>query len=436
MNRLGRSGFILLLAAAVLPVLHAEIVLNRKFSNNRLQLEWEVDPSDTRSVYRIIRNGAVAAEQSPGFTFEMEFSDAVPERETVYQVVKLADGREIDRSQPLTVRPGPELALDSEQGFALSNIFPVTGRSVNFKVTAFNSGSAVARQVEFRVADAQRGELFSTTLPELAPGERKEIAFSFAFPEKGVWNLTFSLRESGARKAVPGASFTEKLRVDDRPFYVHWYGAVPDLKYVNLRQGTVADMEESRKHGAYAGVCGGCHGLNAGDLLDNLLALTSPGFDALYIDEISADLDPTGVLLEVLPKLRQARPELFIAVWNIGDQVSDRIAEQLKAGIIDLVMLEIYIRPGENIQRLDAAAEAMRRQGIADKVIIGLVTNRTWSGGASDQEYIKSLQNQMRHLRRVFPESPGVAFWDAIAPPGMPEAAEAMIEELYFQQPF
>ena len=99
-------------------------------------------------------------------------------------------------------------------------------------------------------------------------------------------------------------------------------------------------------------------------------------------------------------------------------------------------MLEIYIRPGENIQRLDAAAEAMRRQGIADKVIIGLVTNRTWSGGASDQEYIKSLQNQMRHLRRVFPESPGVAFWDAIAPPGMPEAAEAMIEELYFQQPF
>ena len=83
MYRLGRSGFILLLAAAVLPVLHAEIVLNRKFSNNRLQLEWEVDPSDTRSVYRIIRNGAVAAEQSPGFTFEMEFSDAVPERETV-----------------------------------------------------------------------------------------------------------------------------------------------------------------------------------------------------------------------------------------------------------------------------------------------------------------------------------------------------------------
>lgn len=432
MKLLLRYTLILLAAVLMSPSLRAEIRLNRKFSEGKLCLSWEVDPSDNRSVYRIIRNGSIAAEQTAGFSFEMEFVDDIPTRESIYEVIKLTDARESDRSEPLTVRPGAELVFDQEHGYALSNIFPVTGEPVNFQVTVANIGSLAAREVVFSVSDARHGEIFHTTLPELASGEAHDVSFSFSFPEKGVWNLTFSVR-AGTEQALPIAAFTEKLRVDDRPFYVHWYGATPGLKYVNLRQGTVADMEESRRRGAYAGVCGGCHGLNADALLQNLLALTAPGFDALYIDEISADMDPTGVLLEVLPKLRQARPDLFIAVWNIGDQVSDRIAEQLKSGIIDLVMLEIYIRPGENIQRIDAAAEAMRRQGIADKTIIGLVTNRTWSGGAADQEYIKSLQKQMRHLRQVFPESPGVAFWDAVTPPGMQEAAEEMIEELYFQ---
>ncbi len=424
-----RKLLTLLLGLGVLSVTAAELPVQIDYPEGKARLRWDADAAGGDVEYRVYRDGRLLATLEPDFEFELEYHDGAFERDCVYRVAEVSKstGKEQASSVELAAAVKPLLVLDHAEGFSFGNIFPVTGQAVEFSVKVANTGAVTAKDAGVRVLLPDGGLFYESAPFDLEAGQETEVKFSSSFARRGVYDLSFTV--TGAPFT---GGFTQKFRVDDRPFYIHWYGYVPDLQYVNLRQGNRADMGKFRRHGNLAGCAGGLDGLPADALLLNLCQLADQGVDALYLDEICGDIKPTDVVLEVLPQLRARYPELFIAIWNIHDDLSPRVAELVKSGVIDLVMLEIYIKPGEDVTRIDRAAESMRRLGVADKTIIGLLSNATWSGGAEDAVYIDSLLGQIRRVHRVYPESPGIAFWDAVTPPGMQKAAEELILELYF----
>lgn len=421
------------------------ISIAASYVDNAPTLKWTIQgisPLSGACKYRVYRNGKVIAEIKKGIELEFNFTDKATPGNAEYFVTAIdSSGNESKPSNIITSANKPDLCISSESkvknntDLSVSKMFPVINQPVSFSATIHNMGAKTARNVNVIVKDRSDKIHYQSNIELIPSMGVATISWNSVFTATGPNELELVIDPNKQidESRKDNNELTVKLNVVGKDLYFIWYGNVQELDYVNAGQGTIADISEFKRRGALAGIVTGVASENAELLLNIYRKAVNDHFNALYIDEISGNGPGTSMLVKILPVLKNENPKIFIAVWNIGDNVSENIVKLIKSGVIDLLLLEIYIRPGEDESRIDKAALQMRKLGIADKTLIGLVTDKTWNNSASDKTYIQSVLHQMERVRKVMPESPGLAFWSADTPSGMRSAVDAKCHELYLK---
>ncbi|UCH36048.1 MAG: hypothetical protein JSV65_06755 [Armatimonadota bacterium] len=213
------------------------------------------------------------------------------------------------------------------------------------------------------------------------------------------------------------------------PLYFAWYGVSPGqpLKWVNVAmhaRGLEAErwIERGALPLSWAG--GYCYKEKTeGEFVTywgDLLAQSERG---IAIDEFGCDYggEVDQKMAAALRRVKAEHPDGFVLAWSAGP-----LSDVLTAGYresANLVLPEVYMQYlGWHYPVFDRIAEQARAAGIADKTVFGLCTT-TDKGGVTKEQ----LEEQFRYIKRLAPEFPGVAFYNAYrVAPGMIEWADEL----------
>ena len=143
---------------------------------------------------------------------------------------------------------------------------------------------------------------------------------------------------------------------------------------------------------------------------DKIANHTGPAFS---IDEFGFDFGGgidrrTGELLRAAKK---KNPDVKIAVWQMRGPVGPELADAYR-DTVELVMMESYASL-DDPWVIPAQLMSARLNGLVDRTIIGLglgAESEQW-GGHYWTRSREELEQQVRLMRYVAPESPGVAFF-------------------------
>lgn len=139
----------------------------------------------------------------------------------------------------------------------------------------------------------------------------------------------------------------------------------------------------------------------------------SEGYSGIAIDEFGAtDKNINDKMVRALALTREARPHLFIAVWNAG-RLSEKLA-QAYARYANLVMLETYFNGDRDLsRRFGRDIPVARRAGILHKTLFALgINDKNPMVGNSYQPWANTpsqLEAQMKWIRSHAPIMPGIA---------------------------
>lgn len=411
-------------------------------------LEWLGPPLENPEGirrYRIYR--ADASSQPPALLAELKKARA-PEQSyrdetwgdsVTYYTITAVDrsGLESAHSQVLSARKAPDLGLpagdrvSTNPALTTSKMYPVLGETVQFTAAITNYGAIASQPCRITVTSEEEA-LLDTEVPSLEAGTSYTIAWERQIAQPGEYATVIQIDpddQSGDwkpenNKLVFYAAAAEK------DIYFLWYGEVPHLPYSNTSQCIPESIHECHRRGAYAMRGVGISENTAEDAYD---AFPPMGYDGFSVDEIFRFTGPAPHLAEILPGFRERHPETLVCVWTIGTEAAPEIVELVKSGVIDFLLFEVYVKPGEDTAPLNKAIENFRSYGIIDHCIMGLVTDQTWSNWTSPEVQRDSILEQMRLVHQLAPESPGFAFWSASTQLGVAEAVDQECYNLFLE---
>lgn len=148
------------------------------------------------------------------------------------------------------------------------------------------------------------------------------------------------------------------------------------------------------------------------DILVNAVDTKNPR-PVVNIDEFGFDFDGQIDLktAEVLRAAKKKKPELGVTVWQMRGPVAPRLAATYRE-LVDLVLMETYVDLSDS-WLIAFQLQAARLNGLLEKSIIGLGLGAESKelGGHPWTRTREELEQQLRLIRFVAPESPGVAFF-------------------------
>ena len=422
-------------------------VLFGEYRQGKPLLHWRSAPAHNPEglrCFRLYRSqtpeklGVLLVEIEKTLTRRQEYHDASLTASAAFYRLTAIDGagNESTPSNPVASSLLPDLSLGTGERVSVnaclstSKMYPRVGESVTFTASIQNRGATASSPVSFTV-QTENGELISKqSLPAIAPGEEKTVEWRYVPSRAGEYSMQLTIDpENKARDAVPGNNvLILRAAAVEKDVHFVWYGNVLQLPYANHGQCPALSSAEWRRRGGLAMALAGT-GHNALEEYSRLAA--SGQFDGIVIDEIFRFTEAAQRMAVVLPELRKAFPDFKIALWTIGEDTAPEIADLVKAGVIDLLMFEVYVKPGEPVNPIYRAAENIQKRGIADKSLIGLVTHKTWNNWHSPEQQAESVIAQLHLIRSIAADIPGAAFWSDDAQPGVIEAVDQACYELF-----
>ena len=115
---------------------------------------------------------------------------------------------------------------------------------------------------------------------------------------------------------------------------------------------------------------------------------------------------------KILRMTKAKMPQLHLAVWQMRGPIAPDLAKAYRE-VVDLVLLEAYVGGKADYWWILTQVAAARMAGLLDKTIVGLGLG---VGGRPGETWAKTkaeLEQQIRFVRLVAPESPGVGFFAA-----------------------
>ncbi len=132
----------------------------------------------------------------------------------------------------------------------------------------------------------------------------------------------------------------------------------------------------------------------------------------VMIDELGFDygglMDEKAAHILRQTKLRQAG--LGLAVWEMRGPIPQVLAEAFR-DVADLVMMESYVGDITQYWWIACQVWSARRFGILSKTIVVLGVGKGGNSGEDWAESGEELERQVRFVRLIAPESPGVGFY-------------------------
>ena len=146
---------------------------------------------------------------------------------------------------------------------------------------------------------------------------------------------------------------------------------------------------------------------NGVDVLINLDYQDNP-HPVVAIDEFGFDYggETDQKSAKILEETKRREPNLTLTVYQMRGPVAKVLATTYRK-VVDLVMMEGYVRGKNEYWSLMAQVEAARMNGLIEKSII-LLGPTEWA------QTREELEQQIRFVRLIAPESPGIGFF---APP-------------------
>ena len=155
--------------------------------------------------------------------------------------------------------------------------------------------------------------------------------------------------------------------------------------------------------------------LDYGGNLNPVVVIDEFGFD------FGGEIDQKAA--EILRKTKEKMPNLSLAVWQMRGPISPVLADAYR-DVVDLILPEAYVGGEKDYWRIITQVRAAQLQGLMHKTIIGLGLGIGGYPGENWAETKEELEQQIRFLRLIAPESPGVAFFAAGANRGEPGLIE------------
>jgi hypothetical protein len=117
---------------------------------------------------------------------------------------------------------------------------------------------------------------------------------------------------------------------------------------------------------------------------------------------------------QILRQTKRQRPELALAVWEMRGPIPEVLAEAYR-DVADLVMMESYVGDKKQYWWIASQVWAARRYGILAKTIVVLGVGKGGNPGEDWAQTKEELEQQIRFVRLIAPESPGVGFFGGTA---------------------
>jgi hypothetical protein len=105
---------------------------------------------------------------------------------------------------------------------------------------------------------------------------------------------------------------------------------------------------------------------------------------------------------------------LALAVWEMRGPIPKVLAEAYR-DVADLVMVESYVGDKKQYWWIASQVWSARRYGILAKTIVVLGVGKGGNPGEDWAQTKEELEQQIRFLRLIAPESPGVGFYSGTA---------------------
>ncbi|MGA3164772.1 MAG: hypothetical protein ABSF14_01500 [Terriglobia bacterium] len=113
---------------------------------------------------------------------------------------------------------------------------------------------------------------------------------------------------------------------------------------------------------------------------------------------------------QILRQTKRRKPELALAVFEMRGPIPPVLAEAYR-DVADLVMMESYVGSTRWYWWIASQVWSARRYGILPKTIVVLGVGKGGNPGENWAQTKEELEQQVRFLRLVGPESPGVGFY-------------------------
>jgi hypothetical protein len=125
----------------------------------------------------------------------------------------------------------------------------------------------------------------------------------------------------------------------------------------------------------------------------------------------------------ILKETKRRKPELRIVVWHMRGPISPALAEAYRQ-YVDLILPEAYVGGSDDYWQIITQARAAQLQGLAHKTLIALGLGLGGNPGETWAVTKKELEQQVRFLRLIAPDAPGIAFYSAGIKQGEPGLIE------------
>ena len=113
---------------------------------------------------------------------------------------------------------------------------------------------------------------------------------------------------------------------------------------------------------------------------------------------------------QILRQTKRRKPELALAVWDMHGPIPKVLAEAYR-DVADLVMMESYVGDKKQYWYIASQVWSARKYGILSKTIVVLGVGKGGNPGEDWAETKEELEQQIRFVRLIAPESPGVGFY-------------------------
>ena len=113
---------------------------------------------------------------------------------------------------------------------------------------------------------------------------------------------------------------------------------------------------------------------------------------------------------QILRQTKLKKPDLALAVWEMRGPIPQVLAETYR-DVADLVMLESYVGNQRQYWWIASQVWSARRYGILPKTIVVLGVGKGGNPGENWAETKEELEQQIRFVRLIAPESPGIGFY-------------------------
>jgi hypothetical protein len=305
---------------------------------------------------------------------------------------------------------------------------PSVGRPVTYTVR-LQAAADQAVTGPVTVTLAVNGSAVAQTQALLPAGAPVEAPLPWTPAADGWYTLRFQAQ------ATTGKAVSAELRVPvtARPVYFVWFGAPQRFSWCNVP--TTVDSRQPAEvawwqwHGGIP--CAWKGGVCYKEWTTGQFSASYNASPWIAIDEVGG-LDETGQkIMTAVRAHKQTHPNGFRLIWYMGVQPDWKDY----ADCVDLFVPEIYLNyRGNHLGHIDDYVRLARATGVMERMIPGLGINIILDEAKQPKTTPTrdDVLRQIRHLKEVAPELPGVGFFTSdSAAPGVAEYADELCETYY-----